>query len=97
MSQTIKRDQKIPIPLRRGQHQLLLQHALLDGHPSKPAVLAAQKRSVDLTLTELADLLGCILTAANRCHDPDLEYGLDALYDRLDAIRYSYEEMDAPP
>ncbi len=97
MSQTIKHDQKISVPLRPGQRQLLLHHALLDGHPSKPAVLAAQKRCIDLTLTELADLLGCILTAANRCHDPDLEYGLDALYDRLDAIRYSYEEMDDLP
>lgn len=94
MSETIKRGQRIPIPLLRGQHNLLVQHALIKDRPLKKAVMAGEKRQIDVTLGQLGDLLGCIVIAANRCHDAELEYGLDALYDRLESIRYSYEEVD---
>ncbi len=94
MSEKIRRGQRIPVPLLRGQHRLIVQHALAQDHPFKQAVLAGGKSEIDVTLAELEDLLGCIVAAANHCHDADLEYGLDALYDRLDGILYSYEEVD---
>ncbi len=94
MSERIKRDQRIPIPLLRGQHRLIVQHALANDHPYRQAVLAGERRQIDVTLTELEDLLGHIVVAANDCHDGELEYALDALYDRLDGILYSYEEVD---
>jgi hypothetical protein len=94
MSEKIKRGQRIPVPLLRGQHRLIVQHALAKDHSFERAVLAGEKRQIDVTLTELEDLLGCIVTAANGCSDGELEYSLDALYDRLDGILYSYEEID---
>lgn len=94
MPEKIRRGQRIPVPLLRGQHQLIAEHVLADDHPFKQAVLAGGNREIDVTLAELEDLLGCIVAAANHCHDADLEYRLDALYDRLDAILYSYEETD---
>lgn len=94
MSEKIKRDQRVPIPLLRGQYNLIVQHALASNHPFGQAVLSGRRQQIDVTLTELEDLLGCIVTAANDCHDQELAYALDALYDRLDGILYSYDETD---
>lgn len=94
MSEKIKRGERIPIPLLRGQHRLIVQHALANDHPFTQAVLAGGKGEIDVTLAELEDLLGCIVAAANHSHDANLTYGLDALYDRLDGLLYSYEEVD---
>ncbi|NLZ07692.1 MAG: hypothetical protein GXY19_21175 [Phycisphaerae bacterium] len=94
MSEKIRRGQRIPVPLLRGQHRLIVEHALANDHPFTQAVLTGGKGEIDVTLGELEDLLGCIVTAANHSHDASLTYGLDALYDRLDAILYSYEEVD---
>jgi hypothetical protein len=94
MSEKIKRDQRVAIPLLRGQYKLIVQHALANNHPFGQAVLSGGRQQIDVTLTELEDLLGCIVTAANDCHDGELEYALDALYDRLDGILYSYDEVD---
>lgn len=55
--------------------------------------MEGSEREVNMSMADLVSLLRRVVAAANQCGDRLLENRLDGLYDRLDAIYFSYEEV----
>jgi hypothetical protein len=93
MSERIKRGEKVPVRLLRGERQLIVEHTCSDNPPFKEALMEGSEREVNMSMADLVSLLRRVVAAANQCGDHLLENRLDGLYDRLDAIYFSYEEV----
>jgi len=75
----------IKVAFTAGEKELIIEHTFCDpdsgGRPKEDS--GNQLFIVGLTFYELEDMIGYIVASANHTDNKELEFELDALYDRL--------------
>ncbi len=89
---------RVPVKLRPKDRELICTHTLADADLTNRlnlAVVEGRFLRVQYTLDELDQLLGWVAAEANHTKDKKLGTELDALYERVEEVLDSYDEVGA--
>ena len=92
----IKYGEPVPVRLSLRERDLIIEHAFLDPELAeriKIAKIQSGKITAKYSLDDIDILLGCIAAESNHTKSKKLQKELDELFDRLQALMESFEEI----
>ncbi len=95
----IKPGQLVDVRLTPQERDLILERMLIDDEMEgclRGATPRGSNLVVRLTLDDVDDLAGHVAAEANHCSEPRVRRALDAVYDRLASIEYTFTDEAGP-
>jgi len=85
------------VRLSLRERDLIIDHAFLDpelADPIKIARIQSGKMTAKYSLDDIDILLGCLAAESNHTKNKKLKNEIDELFDRLNSLMGSYEEIE---